>query len=394
MAEDNPCYNNNNKSPFLLEETPYAMLKNKIENFSYYKRAKATYNKYERLAIPAFLLAGFIVDVITFKSIDIILAFSLLGVHLLIAGAAIAYINIYDETWIHVSGKIKSFLRFVAPFAMQFSFGALLSASFIFYSFSGSLLVSWPLISVILLLLIANEIFKKYYLRPTVQVSVYYFLIFSLSTLVFPFIFRSINPWLFVVAGVFSLLCIYLYIYAVAKVHDDFNRKKPLFTFWIIVIFVSMNALYVFNRIPPVPLTLNEIDVYHHLERNGGEYIVKQQKESMIDKFIPGRTLHMLPHGRLYIFASIFAPDKLNTTIVHHWQRYNPQTKTWESKNKFSYSISGGRSDGYRGFSTNTNLEQGKWRVFVETQRGQVMGKITFIIEHTTNQPEQILLIK
>lgn len=370
------------------------MIKDAIQNLSYYKKAKDFYNKYERWSIPAFLLLGFIVDVITFKSLDVLVAFMFLGVHLLIAGVAIAYINIFDEKWFHTSGKIRTTLRWVAPFAMQFSFGALLSATFIFYSFSGALFVSWPLILIIFFLMVANEIFKKYYLKPTVQISVYYFLIFSLFSLVFPFVFHSISPWFFILAGVSSLLVIYLYIYLVAKFHNLFRIRKPVFYVFIGTIFVFMNILYVFNRIPPVPMTLSEVGVYHNILHVGSTYNISQEKESLLDKITPGRTLHITPNEKVFIYASIFAPAQLNTTIVHHWQSYDEVFKEWKSESKFSYKISGGRKEGYRGFSVRDKVKPGRWRVLVETGRGQVLGRINFDIKRVDKKAELEHIVK
>lgn len=349
-----------------------------IQNITLYKKLKTFYSKYERWAIPAFLIFGFIVDVITFKNLDIIIAFVLLGIHVCIAGVAIAYINIYDARWYHTSPKIRGFLRLIAPFAMQFSFGALLSAAFIFYSFSGSLFVSWPLIAVILFLMVANELFQKYYLKPNIQITVYFFLVFALFSLIFPFVFHSISPWFFVLAGVSAVLFMYIYIYIVSKIHYPFKKKKTIFFINIFIVFISMHLLYIFNRIPPVPMSLSEVGVYHNIEHQGSNYIISQEKESLIDKITPGKKFHTLKDQQIFVYASIFAPSKLNTTIVHNWQKFDDQTKTWKSESKLSYNISGGRKEGYRGFSVRGNVSPGRWRVLVETGRGQVMGKINF----------------
>ena len=53
-----------------------------------------------------------------------------------------------------------------------------------------------------------------------------------------------------------------------------------------------------------------------------------------------------------------------------------------------SFTLSGGRDEGYRGYSLTSNLAPGKWRVRMETERGQVMGRIGFTVEVVDDVPE------
>ncbi|MCF1193471.1 DUF2914 domain-containing protein, partial [Mangrovimonas sp. AS39] len=52
----------------------------------------------------------------------------------------------------------------------------------------------------------------------------------------------------------------------------------------------------------------------------------------------------------------------------------------WVSGSKISFPIKGGRNEGYRGFSKKENVFSGKWRVDIETERGQVVGRVRFDI--------------
>jgi hypothetical protein len=54
---------------------------------------------------------------------------------------------------------------------------------------------------------------------------------------------------------------------------------------------------------------------------------------------------------------------------------------------EISFHITGGRQEGYRGYSFKTNVPAGKWRVFVETPRGQVLGRYEFNVERVDQQP-------
>ena len=92
--------------------------------------------------------------------------------------------------------------------------------------------------------------------------------------------------------------------------------------------------------------------------------------------------MHLAQNETAYVYTAIFAPPKLNTTIVHHWQYYDEAQKEWIDRGKLEFTISGGRKEGYKGYSWQSNLAAGTWRVYVKNQRGQVLGKVRFTVEN------------
>jgi hypothetical protein len=52
-----------------------------------------------------------------------------------------------------------------------------------------------------------------------------------------------------------------------------------------------------------------------------------------------------------------------------------------------AFNLSGGREEGYRGYSIKSDPEPGKWRVQVKTLTGQVIGELRFKIENVTGKP-------
>ncbi|MBU2509389.1 DUF2914 domain-containing protein [Patescibacteria group bacterium] len=371
------------------------MLKKRLKRISRYNELKKLYEKYERLLIPGMLLFGVAVDFVTFRAIKISTAFVLLGVYTIVAGAIIAFINAYDGERIkHQNLAPIKYLRLAAPLVVQFTFGALLSASLIFYWFSGTISVSWPFILIIAVLMASNEVLRHHYLKPTVQISVYFFILFSLSSLILPFVFNSISPWIFLLSGVLSLIVIYLYIRLLANSIPYIQRSKARIRFFVIAIFISMNAMYFLNVIPPIPLSLREAGVYHSVQRSGSGYIMQAEEESWLDWITPGQTMHLRQGDRLYVYTAVFAPADLDTKIYHRWEYYSKDEREWISGGRFSFSIIGGRENGYRGFSLKSNLTQGKWRVSVETERGQVLGRIRFAVEQVEERPDFKNLIR
>ncbi len=346
-----------------------------------FRALKRLYARHERALVPAMLLIGVVVDVVTFRTIEVNTAFLVLGVYAVLAGVMIALMHWYDSSKRLIEKPTGfGYLRLIAPLIVQFTFGALLSASLIFYWFSGAFTVSWPFILAIILLMGANDVFREQYLKPIVQLSVYYFILFSVLSVAFPFLFNSLSSWVFVSAGIASLVLALVYIRLLFLLRPDLLHMRPHPMIPVGVIFLVMNGLYFLNIIPPIPLSLTDAGVYHSVERTGSTYTVLAEEESLIDQILPGETIHAVPGERIYVYASIFAPVDLNTTVVHHWQRYI-EGQGWVSVNRLSYNISGGRADGYRGYSYATSHSPGTWRVDVETQRGQVIGRVRFEIE-------------
>lgn len=356
---------------------------------------KNFYTKYERLIMPAFLVLGFVLDAITFKAIDVNTTFLLLSVHAVIVGLCIAYLRFRAERWQAKEGKVLNYGDIVAPVLMQFSLGALLSMVMIFYTFAGAIGVSWPFLIMLAFLALSNEIFKEYYLKPMVQFVVYFFVLSALFSLILPFRFHSISPWLFIAAGLLGLAFIYGFTSLLGKSlpHVRALQKRTMKYSGSILAIVFL--FYFLNIIPPVPLSLREADVYHRVSRAGNGYEVDREKQSIFRLLVPGYTVHVSPGQKLYVFSAIFAPSELYTDVIHHWQWKNPETGEWESRSKAAYSLLGGRTDGYRGYSfISMSIPEGKWRVDLETPRGQVIGRTSFRVVHVEAPWELETIVK
>lgn len=343
-----------------------------------YQAIKAFYERYERFWVPGFLVIGFLGDFITFRVINIRAAFILLGVHAVLAAGCILFNHLYDENREWHAHKRKKYLRMVTGVLIQLNFGALLSASLVFYWFSGSLSVSWPFILIIAALMTSNEVLRDFFQGIQVQIGVYYFSLFSYFSLVLPYIFNSISAFLFVLGGLIALLILYYYVHWVMYYIPRYEEYRVNFTYIIVGVCIFMNTLYFANIIPPIPLSLREAVVAHNLERTGDSYVLSVEPEHWIQRIFPGQTIMMGSSRILYLYTSIFAPSDLRTDIVHSWQFKNPETGKWETRSEPSFGIEGGREDGYRGYSLISSIEPGLWRIDVENHRGQVLGRVRF----------------
>jgi hypothetical protein len=170
------------------------------------------------------------------------------------------------------------------------------------------------------------------------------------------------------------------------------------------VIALIVGGSYLEGIIPPLPLSLRDVGVYHSVNRTEEGYVVEQevsQNTSPATRLMAFATdflaytpwqktevVHIVPGDSLSVFSSVFAPTSFSTAIIHKWEWYNPQTKKWQMLAEIAFSIEGGRDGGYRGYSTLPNSVPGKYRVFIETLSGQVIGETNFIVEDVSTEPQ------
>ena len=348
----------------------------------FFEKIKILYFRYERHISSAALVFGFTVDSFTLQRIDLFFENLIFLIHLFVVGIGIIFLNLYEGG---VVGEryIKS-IRPWLPLPIQFSLGALFSGFLIFYSRSASFVVSWPILFFLLLLLIGNEFFRSRYSRLVFQVSMYFVAIFSYTIFFVPVVMHSIGADTFLISGVVSLVLIGAFIYILSILAPKRMQGSRKFLYKSIGgIFLIINILYFLNIIPPIPLALKEGGVYHSVTRVGSTgYAVTYEQQHWYEYFRLHQIIHVTPGARLYFYSAVFAPTDLNTNIVHRWEYFDEGTNEWSDSLSVLFPIIGGRDGGYRGYSVKTNITPGRWRVRVETTRGQLLGRQTFIVEY------------
>ncbi|HZZ99169.1 MAG TPA: DUF2914 domain-containing protein [Candidatus Paceibacterota bacterium] len=350
---------------------------------SHYQRVKALYKEYERVLMPALIAWGFIFHYITFRIISVTDILYLVFDYLILATLTIFFIDLYDQGLIREKFR---YVRLFAPLLLQFTLGSIIGGVFIFYWFSGSVAVSWPFITLVVVILVGLEFYKHYLENPIVQLALYDFAAFLMLAVALPFIFRSINPGLFIMAGVISLALVFGILWSLKKSPAIQNYKTKIIIVCV-AIFAIMNVFYFYNFIPPVPLSIRDSGVYHDVQFSSGHYTVDSEKESFWQHFKLTPTYHLASGERIFVFSSIYSPDDLDTDIVYDWQFYDTTQDKWIDKGKTSSHLIGGRQGGYGGYSYRINPAAGKWRVYIETPRGQVLGRHVFDVQTVSQTP-------
>lgn len=341
------------------------------------------------LTIAFFL--GFIVDNITLNRVDELFDNILLASYVLLA--MVSLLALYAASAERFPPRWNPTIRMYAPLVVQYSFGGLLSGMLIFYGRSGAWIESWPFLLIFLFVIYLNETVRDRTTRLLYNVAILFIGLFSYVVLVIPVFTGYMGPWVFIASGVLALIIMHRFILILSRLIPRFmemQMRKVVFT--IGSIFVAFNFMYFTNIIPPIPLSLKDVGIYHSVVRfENGEYQLKYEDGRWWEPFKNSDdTFHPVGGDNIFCFASVFAPTKIETEIYHSWEYYDEIEKKWVEHSRIPYNIEGGSDHGFRGYTLIQNFRDGKWRCSVETERGQSLGVETFRID-SQKEPRELV---
>jgi hypothetical protein len=218
---------------------------------------------------------------------------------------------------------------------------------------------------------------------------VYYILLLAYLILIVPVLARDVGPEIFLQSSVVSLLCIGTFVMAVWLLAPitTYNSRAEIIAA-VSVILVTFNTLYFSNTIPPVPMALRDMGIFHEVTRNNDAYNTRYVQPAWYEPLERSDdVVYLGAGGAAYCFSSVFAPPGIVADIVHAWRVKDPESGEWKSRTRVPFAIVGGRDAGFRGFSTKKNLEPGTWQCRIETDWGALIGQRTF--EVVTGTPER-----
>jgi hypothetical protein len=341
--------------------------------------------------LTAVFLFGFVTDYLLLNRVDdkldnfILLAYvtlSTISIMLFYVGVS----ERWGEWW---TKKLRHYM----PILMQYSFGGLLSGMLIFYGRSGDLLVSAPFLLLIILVILINELLKKQSDRLVYNLSVYFVGVFAYCVLVVPVFVHDMGNIIFFASGVLALLIITLMVKILSGLIPRFLEiQSRTLVFVIGSLYMVFNGFYFFNIIPPIPLSLTKLDIYQqYIEKTSNGYVLSKESKSW-HEYIPFAPDYFHPSGYGAVcFARVYAPTKLTTSITHRWQ-YLDSNGNWQDRFTKKYTITGENKQGYGGYTISENITDGKWRCTVENERGQVLGRKTFVVD-SSKKPEGLVTV-
>jgi len=347
------------------------------------REIKAFLKKYERIAIPAALVIGFIFDNLTLTRVDRWFDNIVLTTYLFLTAFGILIIHARENSLTKRSWFLK--LQAFAPLIISYALGGMFSGLVIFYSRSGSLYTSFPFMITLIILFIGNDFIQAKYKQITFQIIIFYIAIFSYSILITPIIVGKMGTLVFILGTILSFLLIYIYTNFLSLfVHKTFKKELPFVSKSITGIAVVFIIFYFLNIIPPIPLSLKDGSIAHLVEKTDNqEYKVIVEKAKWYRPFKDyAKVYHYKSGESIYAFSSVFTPTKIQGKIYHKWSYYDPENIRWVLTDTIPININGGRDGGFRGYSVKKYVRPGDWRVDITSEKGQVIGRLKFTVEN------------
>ncbi len=323
-----------------------------------------------------FFVSGFIFDIATLGRIDNVFNILSHGAYLILIFIVLRNQILLSTPRPGASTAELFFFRYQNEI-LHFLLGALLNAFIIFYFKSGTLSNSFLLLLILSALLLANEMPALKRQGPPIKVALITLSLISYFIYLLPVLLGKAGFMVFVS----SLFCaggilFAAWYYLLQKKVD----QKKIFSDLLLpagAVFFLFIILYGYKIIPPVPLSLKHIGIYHDIEQSEGNYLLSRQ--TPLWKFWKrgDQEFHAQPGDRIYLFTKIFSPGGFKGRVYLHFQ-YSPKGGKWETTDRIPMNIAGGREQGFRGYAYKRNYHEGSWRALVETSEGLEIGRISF----------------
>jgi hypothetical protein len=343
-------------------------------SFSKYKLLKL-YLKNKQFLPASFFLAGFLFDILTLGRIDDLSNIIMQVIYIAAAYASLT-IELKDLHQTETQNKaLKLFYQYHDEI-YHFLVGGLLSIYTLFFFKSASALSSILFLLIMFTILIVNEFDSIKKSGKTFRMILFFICLACFSFVITPMIFGQVGALIFAASIFFASIFYALVIYSWKSIESLEMKKLIYIPNTIIGLFI---LLYLLKLIPPIPLALEKIGVYHKVEKDYPIYYLHHQKpwwkfwHNGDQDFIAGN------EDKVYVFARIFSPGGFKDQVYLHWQTY--LEGEWKTSDKIPMTITGGRDKGFRGYAFKSNYTSGEWRVLVETKGGREIGRINFDIE-------------
>jgi hypothetical protein len=351
---------------------------NSPAKFTFRSKIAAFYHKHEEYTGIAIFGIGFIWDSFTMTRVDnmidnVILLFYLVIIAAMIILTLRRQCGAAPPKWIQ---KIES--RFL--WAMQFCFGGLFSSYVIFYFKSASWTRTQFFFLILVCLWVGNEFLQHKLKNQELLAVLYCFCLFAFLAFFLPVIFAAVGAWIFVLAGLLSLIISFaVFGLGLMANRGDWRSNMTRISCWITSVWFIVNILYFMNLIPPVPLALKSVGIYHHVLKTAKGYEVQYVDPPFYRFWRKWDDPFYYSKGeKVYCYTAIFAPGKVRVPVRHVWSYHT--ANGWKQTDQIPFPISGGREGGYRGSTAKSGIRPGEWRVAVETERGQTLGVIKFTV--------------
>ena len=354
------------------------------------QRLRLYYEQNERQVDIAFFVGGFVFDVLTLSRVDSWFNIGQQIVYLIAIGAVLLQM-FFEEgrapRELDKMGAVKrSYYEYRVPI-IHFLLGSLLSVYTLFFFKSSSLLVSFVFLTILVVLLLANESRRFKALGLTFKFGLLSMCLLSFTAILVPVLIGSIGMIVFLVSMLIgsvpvAVLNRRIRIHAPQRVQQA--RAQIVVPFGLVLIVFL--TLYLLRLIPPVPLSIPYIGVYHAVEKTEKIYRLSHERAAWRFWHNGDQRFRAQPGDKIYVFFRVFSPARFSDEVTMRWYWKDP-ARGWKLHDSIPIQITGGREQGFRGYGVKSNHQPGDWKVEVETTDGREIGRIFFDLQNVAQAP-------
>jgi hypothetical protein len=348
------------------------------------------YEKNEHKIAIWFFVGGFIFDLVTLDRIDSWVTIGQQVVYLLVIWAALIQM-FFEEAKPQADFEkmfvIKRWYYNYRTAIVHFFFGNLLNLYTIFFFKSSSLLVSFAFMFFMIFLLVANESARFKSLGLSFKFALLSLCFLAFSAYVVPVFIGKMGLLIFLfsmLVGCIPLVGVGWWIQTYAP--HLFQRAKSQVLLPLAFVLLGFLTLYLFKLVPPVPLSIPYIGIYHSVERTPEGFKLGHERPWW--KFWHNGDQDFLAQrgDKVYVFFRVFSPTSFTDSVMVRWY-WKDNNYGWTLQDSIPIRIVGGREEGFRGYGMKSNYQPGEWKVQVETSDGREIGRVYFDLEIAPEAP-------
>lgn len=353
-------------------------------------RLRRYYEENERKADIAAFVGGFFFDIATLDRTDSWLVIGQQMLYLVVITTALLQLFFEEGKAPPDFEKMFAAKRWYYQYRttiVHFFLGSLLSLYTLFFFKSSSLLVSFFFLAFLVFLLVANESSRIKALGLSFKFALLSLCILSFCAIVVPVFVGSIGTIVFL----FSMLVGCLPPVVIARrirIHapDRVQQASRQILVPFGLVLIGFLTLYVFRVIPPVPLSIPFIGVYHNVERSEDTFRLSHERPAWRFWHHGDQKFLAQPGDRIYVFFRIFSPARFSDQVLMRWY-WKDNTGGWKLQDSIPIKILGGRQQGFRGYGMKSNYQPGDWKLQVETTDEREIGRVYFDVAIAPEAP-------
>ena len=346
-------------------------------------RLKLYYERNEQRIAAASFAAGFVFDAFMVGRIDSWEMIAQQAAYLVLILLALTQMLVEQERPTAEPAAMPALKRGYYRYrsvVLHFLFGTLLNLYTIFFFKSSSLLVSFSFLGVLVLLLLANESHRFKALGLPFKFALLALCMLSFAALVVPVLVGYLGVTVFLISmaiGCMPIAAVASWLRRRSDALAARARRQMLLPLGaVLAVFL---IFYLFRLIPPVPLSIPYIGVYHAVEKSQDSYRLSHERPWWRFWHNGDQRFRAQPGDKVIVFFRVFSPTRFSDQVLMRW--YHKESHGWALQDSIPINIVGGREEGFRGYGVKTNYPAGAWKVQVETVDEREIGRIYFEVE-------------